>query len=311
LADHPIPRGFPKAIRVGHSPAIPASQSGRLELARWLTQPDHPLTSRVLVNRVWQTHFGNGLVRSSDNFGLRGDKPTHPELLDWLARGFVDSGWNLKQLHRQILTSGTWRQGGALLADPQGFERDPENKWLWHFPRQRLEAEMIRDGVLAVAGRLDPAMGGSLVGWKNDEYTPEDDVSERSRRRTLYLPVVRDRVYDLLTLFDFANPSVGVSRRTPTVVSHQALFWMNSPWVKEQSRALASDLRSDGGLVSSDGVRLAYERVLGRPPTEAEQARSLAFLSNPGITAAAPDSLERWASWCQVLLASSEFQYRH
>jgi hypothetical protein len=170
---------------------------------------------------------------------------------------------------------------------------------------------MIRDGVLAVAGRLDPAMGGSLVGWKNDEYTPEDDVSERSRRRTLYLPVVRDRVYDLLTLFDFANPSVGVSRRTPTVVSHQALFWMNSPWVKEQSRALASDLRSDRGLASSDGVRRAYERVLGRPPTEAEQARSQAFLSNPGITAAAPDSPERWASWCQVLLASSEFQYRY
>lgn len=311
LAAHPVPRGFPKAIRVGHSPVIPASQSGRLELAQWLTQPDHPLTSRVLVNRVWQTHFGSGLVRSSDNFGLRGDRPTHPELLDWLARGFVDSGWNLKQLHRQILTSATWRQRGPLLADPQGFERDPENKWLWHFPRQRLEAEMIRDGVLAVAGRLEPAMGGSLVAWKNDEYTPEDDVSERSRRRTLYLPVVRDRVYDLLTLFDFANPSVGVSRRTPTVVSHQALFWMNSPWVKEQSRALASDLRAGPGLPSGDLVRLAYERVLGRPPTEAEQARSIQFLSTPGITAATPDSLERWASWCQVLLASSEFQYRH
>jgi len=244
LAAHPVPRGFPKAIRVSQAPVIPESQSGRLELARWLTQPDHPLTSRVLVNRVWQAHFGNGLVRSSDNFGVRGDVPTHPALLDWLARGFVDSGWNLKQLHRQILTSATWRQAGRIQGDPKGIETDPENRWLWHYPRQRLEAEMIRDGVLAVSGRLDRSMGGSLVAWANDEYTPEDTVSETSRRRTLYLPVVRDRVYDLLTLFDFANPSVGVSRRTPTVVSHQALFWINSPWVKDQAGALASDVRS-------------------------------------------------------------------
>jgi hypothetical protein len=310
LADHPVPRGFPKAIRVSQAPEIPESQSGRLELARWLTQPDHPLTARVLVNRVWQAHFGHGLVRSSDNFGLRGDAPTHPELLDWLARGFVDSGWNIKQLHRQILTSATWRQAGRIQGDPKGTETDPENRWLWHYPRQRLEAEMIRDGVLAVSGRLDRSMGGSLVAWKNDEYTPEDTVSETSRRRTLYLPVVRDRVYDLLTLFDFANPSVGVSRRTPTVVSHQALFWINSPWVKDQAGALASDVRSGEQRSMQQRVSLAYERVLGRLPTDAEQGRAVAFLSKPGTTATAPDSADRWLAWCQVLLASSEFQYR-
>ena len=313
LADQPVPRGFPKAIQVAHRPAIPSSGSGRLELARWLTRPDHPLTARVLVNRVWQAHFGQGLVRSSDNFGVRGDAPTHPELLDWLARDFIDHGWDLKRLHRIILTSATWRQAGRIQADPRGGESDPENRWLWHFPRQRLEAEMIRDGVLAVAGRLDRTQGGSLVSWKNDEYAPKDDVSESSRRRTLYLPVVRDRVYDLLTLFDFANPSVGVSRRTPTVVSHQALFWMNSPWIKDQARALAEALRSDVGErvgPEPDRVALAYERVLGRPPGAAEKARALAFLGRPGVTATEPDSLDRWASWCQVLLASSEFQYR-
>jgi hypothetical protein len=310
LAAHPVPRGFPKAIRVSQAPVIPESQSGRLELARWLTQPDHPLTARVLVNRVWQAHFGNGLVRSSDNFGVRGDVPTHPELLDWLARGFVDSGWNIKQLHRQILTSATWRQAGRIQGDPKGIETDPENRWLWHYPRQRLEAEMIRDGVLAVSGRLDRSMGGSLVAWANDEYTPEDTVSETSRRRTLYLPVVRDRVYDLLTLFDFANPSVGVSRRTPTVVSHQALFWINSPWVKDQAGALASDVRSGEQRTVQQRVSLAYERVLGRLPTDAEQSRAVAFLSKPGTTATAPDSADRWLAWCQVLLASSEFQYR-
>ena len=310
LAAQAVPRGFPKAIRVSQAPVIPESQSGRLELARWLTQPDHPLTARVMVNRVWQAHFGNGLVRSSDNFGVRGDVPTHPALLDWLARGFVDSGWNLKQLHRQILTSATWRQAGRIQGDPKGIETDPENRWLWHYPRQRLEAEMIRDGVLAVSGRLDRSMGGSLVAWANDEYTPEDTVSETSRRRTLYLPVVRDRVYDLLTLFDFANPSVGVSRRTPTVVSHQALFWINSPWVKDQAGALASDVRLGEQRSVQQRVSLAYERVLGRLPTDAEQSRAVAFLSKPGTTATAPDSADRWLAWCQVLLASSEFQYR-
>ncbi|MFM7804666.1 MAG: DUF1553 domain-containing protein, partial [Verrucomicrobiota bacterium] len=189
----------------------------------------------------------------------------------------------------------------------------PENRWLWHFPRQRLEAEMIRDGVLAVAGRLDRTLGGSLVTWKNDEYAPKDEVSESSLRRTLYLPVVRDRVYDLLTLFDFANPSVGVSRRTPTVVSHQALFWMNSPWVKEQSRAMAVLLEGQSAGLRppvAERVVLAYERVLGRPPTTTEIDRARAFLEGPGVTAADPDSPGRWAGWCQVLLASSEFQYR-
>ncbi len=313
LAADPVPRGFPEAIRVARSPAIPAKQSGRLELARWLTQPDHPLTARVLVNRVWQAHFGHGLVRSPDNFGRRGERPTHPELLDWLSRDFMDHGWDLKRLHRQILTSATWRQGGRILGDPRGVDSDPENRWLWHFPRQRLEAEMIRDGVMAVAGRLDRSMGGTLVSWKNDEYTPQDDVSEASRRRTLYLPVVRDRVYDLLTLFDFANPSTGVSRRTPTVVSHQALFWMNSPWVRDLSQALATSLGSgSSGVFPSvaDRVVMAYERVLGRPPNPAEAARAVAFLTGEGVTAAAPDSPGRWAGWCQVLLASSEFQYR-
>ena len=310
LAAHPVPRGFPKAIQVSHAPVIAESQSGRLELAQWLTRPDHPLTARVLVNRVWQAHFGNGLVRSSDNFGLRGEVPSHPQLLDWLAHGFVSGGWNIKQLHRQILTSATWRQAGRIHGDPKGFESDPENRWLWHYPRQRLEAEMIRDGVLAVSGRLDRSMGGSLVSWGNDDYTPEDTVSETSRRRTLYLPVVRDRVYDLLTLFDFANPSVGVARRTPTVVSHQALFWINSPWVKDQAGALATDIRSGEPRPVTQRVSLAYERVLGRFPTEAEQVRAVAFLSKPGTTATAPDSAERWLAWCQVLLASSEFQYR-
>ena len=313
LAAHPVPRGFPQAIRVSRSPSIPAGQSGRLELAHWLTRPDHPLTARVLVNRVWQAHFGHGLVRSPDNFGRRGDRPTHPELLDWLARDVIDHGWDVKRLHRLILGSATWRQAGRIHADPKGADLDPENRWLWHFPRQRLEAEMIRDGVLAVAGRLDRTLGGSLVSWKNDEYAPKDDISESSLRRTVYLPVVRDRVYDLLTLFDFANPSVGVSRRTPTVVSHQALFWMNSPWVKEQSRALAALLAGDPGTPHrpvAERVERAYQRVLSRPPTPVELARASAFLEGPGVTSADPDSTARWAGWCQVLLASSEFQYR-
>jgi hypothetical protein len=306
--DEEVGPGTPAVLH----PFTPPSgrRPNRLDLAHWIVDPANPLTARVVVNRVWQQYFGRGIVETENDFGMQGTSPSHPELLDWLARGFVDSGWDIKQLHRQILTSATWRQAGRIQGDPKGTETDPENRWLWHYPRQRLEAEMIRDGVLAVSGRLDRSMGGSLVAWKNDEYTPEDTVSETSRRRTLYLPVVRDRVYDLLTLFDFANPSVGVSRRTPTVVSHQALFWINSPWVKDQAGALASDVRSGEQRSVQQRVSLAYERVLGRLPTDAEQGRAVAFLSKPGTTATAPDSADRWLAWCQVLLASSEFQYR-
>ena len=310
LAADPIPRGFPQTVRLANSPAIAPDKSGRLELARWLTSPDHPLTARVIMNRLWQAHFGEGLVRTPDNFGTRGEAPTHPELLDWLAQEFIRSGWNVKQIHRTMLLSATWRQSGRSAATPTALEKDPDNRWLSYYPRQRLEAEMVRDALLAVSGRLDAAMGGSLVDWKNDEYAPSDEVSAPSFRRSIYLPVVRDRVFDMFTLFDFANPSVGVARRTPTVVSHQALFFLNSPMVKSTARALAERLVLEADSTPEHRISRAYELALARTPRAAELDRALKFIHETELGGSHPGSIDRWACWCQVLLATSEFIYR-
>lgn len=318
----PVPRGFLPALNRPGAPAappIPSAHSGRLELANWLTHPDHPLTARVIVNRLWQWHFGEGLVRSPDNFGITGERPTHPELLDWLAREFIRTRWSIKQFHRLILRSSTYQMSSAF--DSRAAQADPDNRLLWRRNRQRLEAEPLRDALLAVSGQLDPALGGSLVSWPNGEYTPDDTVSATSRRRAVYLPVVRDRVYDVFTIFDFANPSVGVGRRGTTVVAHQALFFLNSPFVREQSRHLAQDLRHRPG---DDRARLheVYRRVLGRAPTRRDIERAMRFLeaqraqpqssrdqagqSGPGET---NSDLAAWTSLTQALFASNEFLY--
>lgn len=309
----PIPRGFIQVAHPGVMPTIGADRSGRLELAEWLTGPENPLTARVIVNRVWQAHFGEGLVRTPDNFGLRGELPTHPELLDWLAGEFVRSDWDIKRLHRLILGSATWQQAGNRTSGAFGREvppNDPENRLLWHFPRQRLEAEMVRDALLAVSGRLDLRTGGSLVDWKNDEYAPPDEVSAESERRSVYLPVVRDRVYEVFTLFDFANPSVGVSKRVPTVVSHQALFFLNSPLVKHASRSLARRLVEVLPGDPGSRIRWAYESAVGRLPSEAEVRRAMAFVNSAKREDSPAATMEAWAAWCQTLFASNEFLYR-
>ena len=319
----PVPRGFIQVAYRGEPPQLPAHQSGRLELARWLTSPENPLTARVIVNRVWQAHFGEGLVRTPDNFGRRGEPPTHPELLDWLASEFIRSGWDLKQLHRLILNSAVWQQDSKeIIRRPTSNETsltpshlpvpssiDPENRLLAHFPRQRLEAEMVRDALLAVSGRLDWLSGGSLVTWTNDEYVPNDDSAAKSVRRSVYLPIVRDQVYDVFTIFDFANPSVGTAKRTPTVVSHQALFFLNSPLVKDCAQELAETLLVHAGS-EADRVHHAYERCLSRPPTPAEAERAYRFLASKEFGGGPNARLDAWSAFCQTLFAANEFLYR-
>jgi len=313
LAPDPVPRGFIRVLHQPVPPPVPEAESGRLQLAQWLTHPEHPLTGRVLVNRVWQAMFGEGLVRTPDNFGLRGDAPTHPELLDWLARGFVRGGWSLKQLHRTIALSATYRMSAAF--DARAAEADPDNRLLWRMNRRRLEAEQLRDALLAVSGQLDRTMGGTLVEWKNADYAPGDTVSAASRRRAVYLPVVRDRVYDVFTIFDFANPGTGASRRAATVVSHQALFFLNSPFVKEQARQLVLAVFA-GADTDEERLGRIYGLALGRTPTAEEGARALAHVSrvaamaSPGAEADPHAArLAGWISFCQALLASSEFLY--
>lgn len=307
----PVPRGFIQVVDRGEISVPTEQHSGRLELARWLTTPEHPLTARVMVNRVWQAHFGEGLVRTPDNFGIRGELPTHPLLLDWLARELVRSGWDLKHLHRLILNSDTWRQASASDADPtmRSGTTDPDNRLLSHFPRQRLEAEMVRDALLSVSGRLDTTAGGTLVPWKNDEYAPADTVSEGSLRRSVYLPVVRDRVYDVFTLFDFANPGVGTAKRTPTVVSHQALFFLNSPLVRDCARALSESLQATKAG-ETDRIRMAYERVFSRPPTGVETGRAQRFLEQASALPGADPGQAAWMALCQSLVSANEFLYR-
>ncbi len=308
LASNTVPRGFLQVVSPASTAPLPADQSGRLELARWLTAPENPLTARVIVNRVWQAHFGEGLVRTSDNFGVRGEPPTHPELLDWLASRFLRTGWDIKALHRLILTSATWQQ--SSVGDPAAVQADPDNRLLSRFPRQRLEAEMVRDALLAVSGRLDPVSGGSIVNWKNDEYAPRTEDAAQSVRRSIYLPVVRDLVYDVFTIFDFANPSVGTSRRIPTVVSHQALFFLNSPLVKSCSLTLADNLLLEPMGDDAARLRLAYRWTLNRLPTESEVARSLRFMDQVRGESPRPSERAVWSSFCQTLLAGNEFVYR-
>ncbi len=313
----PVPRGFLRVLNVPGGPeSIPTNHSGRLELARWLTSPNHPLTSRVAVNRVWQAHFGRGLVPTADNFGLRGEPPTDPELLDWMAQEFIRSGWDLKALHRLILTSRVYQQSSATRDAPL-LEQDPENRLLGRFPRQRLEAEMVRDALLAVSGRLDRTLGGALVQWPNNEYVPGgEEIFASSLRRTLYLPIVRDRVFDGLTLFDFANPSVCSARRVSTVVSHQALFFLNSPLVASSADALARVLLARADLDDPARVNDAHLRLLARPAGGTEIRRGLEFLSrlegDPELTRESTARRHElaWSAYLQGLLASNEFLYR-
>jgi len=301
----PVPRGFLRWVGTLPVPTPGPTGSGRLELAQWLVHPANPLTPRVLVNRVWAAHFGQGLVRSPENFGLRGEVPTHPELLDWLASRFVAGGWSLKALHREIVLSETYGQSAAV--EESRSAKDPENRWLHRFPRQRLEAETLRDAVLSVSGQLDRRVGGTLVAWGNDDYVPGDEAPFQEPRRTLYLPVVRDRGTDLMTAFDGANPSVSMPQRTSTVVAPQALFLMNSPMVLEAARRLGAKVAGTGEA-SDAAVDVLYRAVLGRRARETERERAVRLLADERLVKLPGN--ERWAVLAQVLLCSNEFTHR-
>jgi hypothetical protein len=242
--------------------------SGRLELARLVAAPDNPLTARVWVNRVWLHHFGEGLVRTPSDFGLRGDPPTHPELLDWLARRFVADGWSTKRLHRLILCSAVWRQ--SCDADPAGAAADPENRLLGRRDRRRLDFEAMRDALLAVSGRLDPTMGGRPVDIAGGGYVP---------RRTVYGFVDRLNVPGMFRSFDFASPDAHSPRRFVTTVPQQALLLMNGPFVIDQARALAARLEA-----TPEGparVETLYRLLFGRAPAPDEIELALRFVGTP------------------------------
>ena len=294
-----VPRRFPRVL-APDAPPLGGSGSGRLPFARWLTSGSHPLTARVMVNRVWRWHFGRGLVATVDNFGFQGQPPTHPELLDWLAIQFVRDGWSLKALHRRIMMSEAYQRAGGT--DARAMEADPENRLYWRRDVRRLEAEAIRDAMLAVGGTLDRTLGGSLLTVKNREFvfnhTSQDKSTYDLRRRSIYLPVIRNHLYDVFQLFDSTDATVLSGDRATSTVSPQALFLMNSDWVASVATATAGRIVQADASKAGRVARLFLE-AYGRTPSEAESRRLLRFLEDGGT----------WQSLCQAILSSSEFIY--
>jgi len=276
-----VPRQF-IGILCGGKPAPFAKGSGRLELAQAIASRDNPLTSRVIVNRVWAYHFGKGIVRTPGDFGVKGDLPTNPELLDWLASRFMDDGWSLKKLHRQILLSDAWQQSSDSRAE--GVQKDPDNRLLWRQNRQRLDFEAMRDSVLACAGQLDRQMFGQPVDLTNPPY---------AKRRAVYGLIDRQNLPGLFRNFDFASPDVSNPQRFVTTVPQQALFLMNHPFVVEQARALASEVKGDKN-VSDWQVQSLYERVLARRAEQPEIDAALRFVNADAKREPEPEAAPTW-----------------
>jgi hypothetical protein len=296
-----VPRQFLQLL-AGDHPQPFAHGSGRLDLARAIASRENPLTARVFVNRVWMHHFGEPLVQSPSDFGVRSAPPSNPKLLDYLASSFMSDNWSIKSLHRRIVLSAAYQQSSA--DRPQCRKIDPENRSLWKFNRQRLDLEAMRDSMLAVSGRLDPQLFGR----------PADIVGDpQCRRRTIYGLVDRQNLPGFLRAFDFANPDQSAERRPQTTVPQQALFAMNAPFMLEQARSLVARPQIAGKLSPADRVESLYQVVLGRRPDEAETDLALRFLDAAQADASRPDAaetkLDPWAQYAQVLLASNEFLF--
>jgi mono/diheme cytochrome c family protein len=292
----------PRAFLAVISPpdAKPFEQgSGRLELARAIADGNNPLTARVFVNRVWQQHFGRGIVGTPSNFGLLGERPTHPELLDHLASRFIAGGWSVKALHREIMLSATYRQASTLNA--ANYERDPDNRLLWRMNRRRLDVESWRDAVLAACGNLDSSLGGP-------SFKLEDAAN---CRRTLYAAVSRHELNPMLRLFDFPDPNLTAERRTITTVPMQQLFVLNSDFMARQAKLLAGRALGEPAADDASRIERLYRWVFGRAPTDRERELGQAFVSG----SATPDAgqgeikLAPWEQYAQALLSTNEFMF--
>jgi mono/diheme cytochrome c family protein len=287
-----VPRQAPAVIAPNRTPF--AQGSGRLELARAIASSDNPLTARVLVNRVWAGHFGEGLVRTPSDFGTRSEPPTHPALLDWLAIRFVKDGWSVKKLHRLIMLSATYQRSSAISSD--AARQDPDNQLLSHQNRRRLDFEALRDSFLAVSGKLDIKMGGKPVDLFKQPF---------SGRRTVYGIIDRTNFPATMRTFDVASPDQHAPQRHETTVPQQALFLMNSPFVTEQARALAERPEIARTKSPTQKVEALYKLALGRRPTTAETELAVEFVGTEEMKSGF-GPLEQLA---QVLLLSNEFAF--
>ena len=288
-----VPRRF-VSVLTSDPPTLFQAGSGRRELAEAIVTDAAPLTARVIVNRVWMHHFGRGLMTTPSNFGTQGDRPSHPELLDDLTTGFIEHGWSLKWLHREIMLSATYRQ--ASLRDERRHAIDPENVWLWRMRPRRLEVEAWRDAMLAAGGELDLRVGGPAI----------DLDAADNRRRTVYGRVKRRELADVLRLHDFPDPIAHAAHRVPTTTPLQQLFTLNSPLIRQRSEALATRLEREAPADAEGRIKWQYRELFGRDATAGELQRSLAFVAAP---AEGETSASRWREYCQVLLGGNEMLY--
>jgi Protein of unknown function (DUF1553)./Protein of unknown function (DUF1549)./Planctomycete cytochrome C. len=278
----------------------------RLTLARWLASPENPLTARVIVNRVWQHHFGEGLVRTPSDFGIMGDRPTHPELLDWLTTWFMDHGWSIKQLTRLILASNTYRMSSA--SNAAYAKQDPDDRLLWRMPYKRLEVEAIRDSILSISGHLNTKMFGpsvypeippaALQGSSDPDKIWKASSEEVASRRTIYVFLKRSMIVPMLDVLDLCDTSHSAARRLNTSVATQALTLFNGDFVNRQARYLSERLRKEAGADERKQIDLAWRLALARPPKPLETAAMLDFLKR--------ESLEQM---CRVIFNLNEFVY--
>jgi hypothetical protein len=286
------PRRFPRLL-AGDDQRPITTGSGRLELANWVSSPENPLTARVMVNRIWQHHFGEGIVRTPNNFGKLGTAPTHPELLDFLARRFIDSGWSIKAMHRAIMLSATYQQSSVPQAAT--LRADPDNLLFGRMNRRRLESEALRDSLLAASGKLDLTPGGPAI----------RDLE--SARRTLYVMTIRSDRATYQFLFDAADPNAIVEKRIDSTVAPQALFLLNHPFVMAQARETARRVLKEAPPADKDRIQWLYRSLYSRPATPPEIKIGMDALIRARASAA--DNELAWTEYCQILVCANEFMY--
>jgi hypothetical protein len=312
------PRAF---LEVFDRPRFAGPGSGRLELAKAVTDPANPLVARVIVNRLWKHHFGEGIVRSPDDFGRQGQLPTHPELLDWLASELVAPSegakaepWSLKHMHRLMVLSTAYRQSSRATPEQatKAVTADPQNKLLHKQNVRRLEAEAIRDSMLVVSGRLDRTMEGPgilphLTEHEVGRGKPPSGPLDGKGRRSVYLAVRRNFLNPMFTAFDYPTPFTTIGRRTVSNVPAQALVMLNNPFVLQQAKLWAERVLAVPNQTTEQRVQRMYESAFGRLPTKAELAIATEFLAEQGKDYGEPNHPKAWADFAHVLFNDKEF----